>query len=445
MTKTQDPNADEFERIVDAGSHLLPSEPPEDAIPVELPKIEPEQVSPLDTKINHNLELGLIDQYANLVTEMTQSPREFNQLGALMAASTAIKGKAFLRMSFATIKPNIYGCIVAPSSVFHKSSSLNFVSRILNRAFFDNLLMASQFTSEGLTGALSSRPEGLIIRDEIGTLFANNKKYNADLKPDLTRLYDGGTFRRQLSNETIKVENPYLCLFGATTPAAFYESVSLRDWRDGLMMRFLFVLPEGDPDFDTPTMMYQEKHDQELGRLAMELANLGKRESTEFKLTTKAHNLWDRWHRSQLKKAYFYDSDIAAPLVTRYSTYALKFALILAAVNGDWGSVNESTMQTAISLADNYKSYAHKLMAEKSQHQVSGGKLQKILKIVWKLLPQTEGKGVTTKAIMQHAKMSSGELKPCLEKMVDCGALTEESVGRGFRYTPNVEKLTVRL
>jgi len=191
--------------------------------------------------------------------------------------------------------------------------------------------------------------------------------------------------------------------------------------------------------------LFETKHEQQIGKLAMQIANFSKRDVTDFELASGAHKLWDECHRYETKQAYYYDADIAAPLVVRYSTYALKFALILSAVNGEWGRITKATMQTSIDLANNYKAHVFRLMNEKSEHNVSGGKLQKILGIIVRHFPKSEGKGVPTRTITHNSNMKSGELKPCLEKLVEIGALTEEKAGRGFRYIPNVDKLNVRV
>lgn len=411
----------------------------------QLPEPEQEEPSPLDVPYKADLNLGWVNEYTNLMTQLTGSPPEFNQLAGITTAATAIQRKAVLRMSFGDIYPNIYGCIIAPSSVYHKSSALNKVNHVLFRAFMSDLLLPDTFISEGLLSALDRQPEGLIVRDEIGTLLSSHKqKYNAHLKQDLTRLYDCQAWNKVLSNDSKTIPRPYLNILGATTPARFYDAVEPKDWRDGFIVRWLFVLPEGEPDFDSMTGMYEVAHDQRIGDLAMQIANLSKRDHTEFVFADGAHELWDTWQRAEAKKAYYYDSDIAAPLVMRYSTYALKFALILSAINNSWGRIEKSTMQTAIDLSSNYKRYVYKLMSEKSKHSVNGGKLQKVLQLVVKHFPQTEGKGVATSKIQQYANMTKGELHPVLEELVEKGALTEETVGNGFRYIPNVEKLAVR-
>lgn len=401
------------------------------------------EAHPLDVE-TPPLALGWIDEYADLMTKLTGSPREFNQVCGLVTAAAAIQRKARLRMSFADIYPNIYAAIVARSSVYHKSSALHKPRALFQRAMLDRLMLSELMTSEGLLAQLQSQSAGLVVRDEIGTLFDSHRvKYLRTLKPDLTALYDCQPYSRRLSNLEIKVDAPYLNILGATTPARFYDAITATDWQDGFMARWLFVLPEGEPDFDAMTGLYEERHDAEIGRLAVTLQNLDRQREQDFALAGDAVTLWDGWQRQAAKDAYFYGDDTIAAVVTRYSAYALKFALILAGVNGEWGRVTLSTMQTAIHLADSYKRSVARLLREKNEHLTNGAQLQKVFKAIQLL--NTDGKGVTTKTILQRTHLVKAQLTPCLEKLTEIGAIAYQKAGKnGFRYWATTDELPIR-
>jgi hypothetical protein len=397
---------------------------------------------PLDVE-TPPIALGWIDEYADLMTTLTGSPREFNLVCGLVTVATAIQRKARLRMAFADIYPNIYAAIIARSSVYHKSSALHKPRSLMRRALLDRLILSEQMTSEGLLAQLQGQPSGVVIRDEIGTLFGSDKvKYLITLKPDLTALFDCLPYSRRLSNLEIKVDAPYLNILGATTPARFYEAVTSTDWQDGFLARWLFVLPEGEPDFDAMTGLYEEKHDTEIGRLAVTLQNLDRQREQDFILAPDAFTLWDGWQRQAAKDAYYHGDDRIAAVVTRYSAYALKFALILAAVNGEWGTVTSSTMQTAIHLADSFKRSVARLLREKEEYQVSGAKLQKVFKAIQFL--NAGGNGVITKKIQQRTGMQAAQLTPCIEKLMEVGAIAQKQAGRGFRYWATTGELPIR-
>ncbi len=400
-----------------------------------------ELVHPLDVK-RKNVQLGWIDSYAALMAEMTNAPVEFHQLGALILVASVIQRRARLRMSFGEIFTNLYGAIIARSSVFHKSSSMAKVRATLQRAMLDKLLLSELMTSEGLLGQMQSKPCGVIIRDEIGTLFSShNTKYLANLKPDLTALFDCYPYSRRLSQQEIKVDAPYLNILGATTPTRFFEGVSMTDWQDGFLARWLFILPDSEPDFDSVTGMYTQKHDEELTRMSHALMEIDKQRDTDFSLLEDSFEIWDKWQRQAAKDAYYFGDDVSSAIVTRYATYALKFSMILSAVNGSWGKVTPKVMQTSIDLADNYKSFAFRLLSEKANFGISGSKLQKVFGCI---KARTKEKGVPTKEILQYCNMNRSEAEPYLNKLKEIGAVIEEKSGNGFRYTVTTQDLPIK-
>lgn len=433
------------------GSNGTPPPPPDwgdggSSAPADAPEAEQDDdapgVSPLDVAPNPNLSLGWIDDYAEITSEMTGSPYEFNRHIGLVIVATATQRRARLRMAFGDIYPNIYSALIARSSVFHKTTAMQKSRQVLGHANLDRLLLSELATSEGLLKQLQGQSSGLILRDEIGTLFdSHNTKYLRNLKPDLTALYDCQPYSRRLSNDEIKVERPFLSILGATTPQRFYESVGLTDWMDGFLARWLFVIPEGEPDFDAMTMLYQQKHAEQLTRLGERLAHIDRQREQDFTLVGESHELWDQWQRAAAKEAYYFGDDVTASIVTRYSAYALKFAIILSAANGkEWGRIEPDTMQSAIHLADSYKRVVHTILGEKQNFGISGAKLQKVFKVIAHL----QGTGITTSKLQQSCHMKKGELDPCLEKLLEVGAIMRESSGKGFRYFPAVDSLPVK-
>jgi len=400
-----------------------------------------ELVHPLDVK-RKSVQLGWIDHYAALMTKMTNAPVEFHQLGALILVASVIQRRACLRMAFGEIFTNLYGAIIARSSVFHKSSSMAKVRTTIQRAMLDKLLFSELMTSEGLLGQMQSKPCGVILRDEIGTLFSShNTKYLANLKPDLTALFDCYPYSRRLSQQEIKVDTPYLNILGATTPTRFFEGVAMTDWQDGFLARWLFVLPDSEPDFDSVTGMYTQKHDEELTRMTHALMEIDKQRDTDFSLLGDSFEIWDKWQRQATKDAYYFGDDVSSAIVSRYATYALKFSMILSAVNGSWGEVTPCVMQTSIDLADNYKSYAFRLLSEKANFGISGSKLQKVFGCI---KARTKEKGVPTKEILQYCNMNRSEAEPYLNKLKEIGAVIEEKAGNGYRYIVTTQDLPIK-
>jgi hypothetical protein len=317
--------------------------------------------------------------------------------------------------------------------------------KLLSRANLDALLLSELMTSEGLLSQLHRQPCGIVLRDEIGTLFdSSNVKYLKHLKPDLTALYDCHPYSRALSTQEIKVEKPYLNILGATTPARFYEGITQTDWIDGFLVRWLFVLPDGEPDFEVRAELYTAQHDTHLATLVAPLQTIARQPPTDFLFEDDALALWDTWQRFHVRDAYYFGDDAVAAVVTRYSAYALKFALILTALNGVWGKITPQTMQTAIDLADNYKAYVYRILSEKGEHEITGAKLQKVFAVIKRKHQENSGEGVAASVIQAFTNLTKSQLTPCLDKLLAIGAITEEASGRGKRYQPAADALPVK-
>ncbi len=399
--------------------------------------------NPLDIPVTKDLALGWVSKYVELMSRLTASPAEFHQLAGLVTAATAIQRRARLRMAFGDIYPNVYACIVAPSTVYGKTTAISRPRSVLQAAMMGDLLIPSHGSSEGLISTLAQKPNALMVRDEIGTLFGSDKvKYLKDYKQDLTYIYDCNPYSRALSQQVVSVEKPYLNILGATTPGRFYSNITTLDWQDGLLPRWLFALPDSEPDFDSLTGAFTEQHAQEITKLAHQLMTMNRQQDTDFVLDGDSYQMWAEWRKQGLKLAYTRSDETAMAIIGRYATYALKFALILAATNESWGTITESTMQTAIKLADNYKHNVYRIINEADKHQVDGSKLQKIFGVIKR--HQQKGTVVTSKTLMQFAHMKRSEVDPVIEKLKSIGAIMVDASGRTPRYVCAVEQLPAK-
>lgn len=390
-----------------------------------------------------NLALGWITDYTNLMFDLTASPKEFHQLAGLITVATAIQRKARLRLSFGDVHPNLYGCIVAMSTVYGKTTAIYKPRSILSAAMLDNLLIPSHGSSEGLIQQLSESPNALMIRDEIGTLFSSDKvKYLKDYKQDLTALYDCTPYNRRLRNEGISVPRPYLNILGATTPERFYGGITQNDWSDGLLPRWLFVVPEGRPNFDATPVALTDEHTNKINRLALKLMEIDRYPEKDFTLTSNALSIWSDWRKAGLMAAYEAQDNTAMAIIGRYATYALKFAIILAAINDSWGIISPEIMQTAMHLADNYKHTVNRIITEADRHRVTGAKIQKVFGVV--KAKNKDGQGVTLRIVQQFANLSRQEAQQCIEQLVEYGAVITNEVGKSTRYINAVTELQLK-
>lgn len=375
--------------------------------------------------------LGWVATYADTVSPQTSSPRSFNIGIALVLAATAIQGRAKLNMSFDTIRPNLYVGIVGASSVYHKSTALNRGRDVLRRAGLERMLLPESGTSEGLIAALAEQSAGLILRDEVARLLgADRVRYTVTLKADLTDLFGGESLRRRLSGADITVERPYLNILGATTPTRFFDAVGASDWDDGFLVRWLFALPDCEPSFETASFYCGEGEiDRQLNALAQPLRQIAAQPETSFVFDDGVFRIWDTWQQDRIRRAYEYADDTAMAIAARMSTAALKLAMILAAVNGEWGRISTERMEAAIWLADSYRLNLWRLLTERAEHGVSGHKLAKVLQVV----NRHGAAGCTRREMMRGAHLKAHALRPVLDKLLQLGAVVPGDDGKRFR------------
>ena len=418
-----------------------------DAPPADIQVIEdsePDERNPLDVEVKSDLKLGWIDDCTSFMHELTGSQVNFNRLTALVTAAAAIQRKARVRLSFGPIYPNIFGCVVAPSTSYRKSTAIYQSSKFLHTAMLDNLIIPSHGSTEGLMQQLSETPNALMLRDEIAPLLASDRvKYLKDLKQVLTELYGCEPVKRRLRTEEIKINSPYLSILGATTPEKFYSSTTPGDWADGFLPRFLWALREGDPYWDAMPAMMTVDTIAKMQKMTLQLMNFEKHEEKDFILQGESLSMWSEWSIAGQKAAFAADDENAAAIIGRYATYAMKFALILASVNDSWGIITEETMQTAIHLADNYKAVAYQLLSEADNHKVTGSNIMKVFMVIKRKAGEL-GCGVTAREIGQYTQLRKRQLTPCLDKLEEIGAVMSKKVGRTKQFVPAIDELQAR-
>lgn len=190
------------------------------------------------------LEETFIDRYAAWACTRTDAPEEYHRLNAVVILSTIMAPSAILPTSFADIRPNIWACILAGTTITRKSTSMNMALKVLDDVHPD-YLMATDGSPEGILSELSFR-EGkvsLFHRDEItGFIKATTTKdYLADLLEAFLKLYDGQRTKRSLRKETIEVKEPRFVILSGGIKTRMQEIISLEHIQSGFIPRFLMV------------------------------------------------------------------------------------------------------------------------------------------------------------------------------------------------------------
>lgn len=206
--------------------------------------------------------------FAQVASPMT--PIEFHIAAGLSAVSTAIARRCHLRVGAQKIYPNLYTLFVGESTLHRKTTGLNILSGLLERAgMVPMFTLAERQTPEAFTEDLSlsiprtfdswtdtakaswlqrrslSAQRGWILDEASHLLDSFSRDYTSGLLPVVLDLYDSkdrGGERQTKSYGSEAIENAYLTIFGCTTYGAMAEHMAKAShWRNGLFARFALV------------------------------------------------------------------------------------------------------------------------------------------------------------------------------------------------------------
>ena len=168
------------------------------------------------------------------------------------------------------IYPNLFAVWIAPSTLYHKSTALN-KARYVLRETVPFLLAPQEATPEALYSDMSGKQptnynelpaeeqtqwllerdfaaqRGLVTDEISGYLASAGKDYNAGLLESLMLFYDCEPkfTRSTVKNGRLTINNAYLSILGASTPAALRSYLTPeKAWGNGSWPRFAILTPD---------------------------------------------------------------------------------------------------------------------------------------------------------------------------------------------------------
>jgi len=411
-----------------------------------------------------------LDRYttqARAVSPMT--PLLFHESAALWLAGVAIARRLVLPLAFGDIYPNLFVLWLAPTTLYRKSTGLNFARDLARRAF-PHLLTPQDTTPEAFLSDLAgaqpanfaslsqtaaarweqgrkfAAQKGLCLDELSGLLAGAGKDYNAGLLEALLRLYDcDPDFTRSTRNAGwLTVRNGYLSLLGASTPAALAQHLqSERLWSTGFWPRFAILTPAARPEWATAQALDNAPDlVADLCRLADRLPAGAVDNPPVARPVTLGGGVYEAWGR--YNKAVSFDlltPDLEARL---YGTYgrlpglALKVAVILAAL--DWPAgletpqVTLSHLARALSITEAWRASAHRALLAAAQDETDHVKRRVLCQI-----GRAEPNGATVRDLCRAMQSTrTAEIEAALHDLVTAGeveAVRQQSGQQGGRPT----------
>ncbi len=201
-----------------------------------------------------------------------ETPLLFHQAAGLWLAALAIGRRLYIHTPWRQrVFPNLYIMLVAVSTYYRKSAGLNLAHDIA-RASMPHLILPQPGSPEAfmsmLGGILPPNFEDIpaqdrqrltkgntfaaqrgILRDELSALFKSmGRDYMAGLKELIMQLYDCPDYLDSNTNNRglVVIRDAALSILGAATPAELATSLSVNDWYNGTLARFVLLTPEPD-------------------------------------------------------------------------------------------------------------------------------------------------------------------------------------------------------
>lgn len=196
----------------------------------------------------------------------------YEALGLWTLALTATR-RMKVTIGGENIFPNLYLFIVAPTTVYRKTTALNMARQLIDKAGLKFLLMPERATPEALFDYLAGKlpmnlsdqteaeqrywklgrafaaQRALLVDEASGLLSEMKRDYNAGLTEIILQGYDGqGDFRKILKGSgVIAVRDMCFSVLCATTPIEWSRRMGIEERQNGFTARFAIITPEQAP------------------------------------------------------------------------------------------------------------------------------------------------------------------------------------------------------
>lgn len=327
----------------------------------------------------------LFSNYLNYTSKFSEAPSEFHLLTCMFTVSSLIGRSRYFIQGEDTIYPNQYCLVVAPTSLFKKTSA-NALSRkwLIRLDGMKSNFLGQVGSPEGLFQGLSANNgTGILYYSEMGLLLAQSgKKYMGDILEMLNDLYDcQDYYARRLASRFYEVSNVYLNLMGASQLDSLSRHVRESDLLSGFLPRFTVVYSENlKPHLvrrPPPDEVLQEKILRGLRKSLKAVEH-----QQQMDLTPEAWRVFETWALERHRDAMSAPPQLK-PMFGRIETHCLKLSIILAvAQDPSVTLIGSDVVKIAIACADFVVNSYRRLVTEELTFTKAERKLKRVEEIM---------------------------------------------------------------
>lgn len=381
-----------------------------------------------DQLVEQNKGVNFLTDYVEYAKNLTDCPLPFHDYLALLTAGTVINRNRYFQFGHTKIYPNFYLIVIAPSSLYRKSTALS-ISRDAIYSINPTRVFPSDFSQEKIMEVLKETPSGVFYFYEWKSLMGLlSKDYMTGCKSFLTELYDCYSMSVARKGISFTVESPCVSIASATTSDWFIDNLKSGDIGGGFLARFIFVYSKVKLRNDAlpaePDQMLRAVMKQDLQALA---------ELTEEKmiLSPEAEKDYKHWYNKFSTK---YESLPVSfrTLFARLTIYCIKIAMVVETCETKKTEISSGSMQQAIHYSDWLQASATELCHGELSFSKHEGWEKRIIRIL-----KEKGKNSRSQLLWQ-SHLSSREFGGVVETLLE-----KELIKVGHERVDGSQKQTV--
>jgi hypothetical protein len=373
--------------------------------------------------------LGFLTSYVQHARALTDAPPIYHLAVGLSILAAAAGNRVWTEAWGQKIRAHLWIVLIAPSSYFRKTTSMNIGLGLLRQAI-PTAVLANDFSREQFLADRQEQPAGVIPIGEFGSLLAVlGRDYMSGMKEQLTELYDSpDLWERKLKSGTVKISAPAISMLSASTMDWLQKRINEGDVRGGFLPRVQFFTATEKPEWRGLVTRRNEVVERELVDV---LIRLGKLEQ-HIAISTDAHAAFDEWLRT-------HEEERVDPALqgfhSRLETGALKLAMIYQLSADVPNGIVPATLQVesvryGVALADflwtNIRTLTEHGFGTKTRH---GQDLERIEELI------DHNGGIDRRVLLRRSRLRLDELEPLVRTLEESGVVTHREEQRSGKAT----------
>lgn len=397
----------------------------------------------------------IVREYLNVCSKITDARPGMLLTAWLPYLGVCIGNKIHMLSSCQRIYPNLWSCLIGPSSVSRKTTAIRLaeltmrkltvlLEALSNEEFEAQTPILSNVTLSKLFSLLALNPVRLFVHHELsGWLGEMGKQFNTGYKQAITEIYDCVNKSVHTQTRTERIRKPAFNVVASTTEAWIYRHIrETADQLGGFLQRFLYCVIR-DVNLDVISLDFRAGSEEERGLVAIGKVMQVLRDipgEHRLCLDSDAIKLRNEEYSERYKKWFATNNDSLMSYFTRlYDGYFYKFCIIFTLLE-NWEEidraqqqnrcpefmsalrVNEETALNAVVLCDFYFQNTLPLLEIVEEQD----KLAVERKLVDLLVNQYSGKAAHSE-LLNRSHLRKREFREAIESLIEREAITVES------------------